>query len=82
MNERLKFEGKRGLLREEALRHERRLDGLVRSLRDLLDPTEHVAELDAEQIRAQAFDLAVVQGELKGVLEEIAKIDRILDRGV
>jgi len=78
MNERLKFEGKRALLRNEAQRHERRIQGLVRSLRDLLDPTEQAAALEAEQIRDQAFELAAVQGEYRAVCEEIAAIEKIL----
>ena len=80
MNERLKYEGRLAEARQEERRLRLRLDGLVRSLRDLLDPTEDVGRLEAEQIADQAMQLAAVQGDLKGKQAEIAKIADVLGR--
>ena len=78
MSERLKYEGRLAEASQAENRLRLRLSGLVRSLRDLLDPTEDVARLDGEQIADQALQLAMVKGELDAKMAEIGSIREVL----
>lgn len=80
MNERLKYEGRLVEAQREKMRLEMRIQGLIRSLRDLLDPTEDVARLEGEQIADQALQLAAKQRDLKAKQAEISKIRDLLGR--
>jgi len=80
IGEQLKFEG--GLLRleKDAGALKLRMDGLVRALRDNLDPMAKVDRLPVDIIREQAFDLAVKHSEYIEKLAEIEKAKDILGR--
>jgi len=80
MSERLKYQGRLAEAEQAERRLKMRMDGLVRSLRDLLDPTEDVARLDADQIADQAMQLAAAAGDLRARTAEIAKIRDVLGR--
>lgn len=78
MSEILKFKGALGEKRLEARNLELRLKGLVYSLRDTLDPTQKVVELDGELVAAQGLEFGSLHIEYKGVLAEIAAIEKAL----
>lgn len=78
MSEMLKFKGRRRELELAAEAQRLRIRGLVRSLRDALDPTIPPEDLPGELIASQAVDLAAAHVELRGQLARIAEIDRIL----
>ena len=78
--ERVKFEGRLALNRRERTETQLRLQGLVRSLRDLLDPILPVERLEGEMIAAQALDLANLQITYRGLLKEAQAIKDILGR--
>lgn len=80
MTERLKYQGR---LREKELQEEKlrlRLEGLVASLRDQLDPTVDVAGLRGKVIAEEALQLAGYLGELKAIRADMAKIRELLGR--
>ena len=78
--ERLKFQGR--LMEKEltAKGLETQIDGLVRSLRDLLDPFEQTAELKTDLIADQAMRLGTLQIRYKEALAEIGAIKKVLGR--
>jgi len=78
MNERLKYQGRLAEKRQQARRLKLRLDGLVTSLRNQLDPTEDVAGLKADLIAEEALEFATRLGDYRALLEEIAKIEKLL----
>lgn len=78
MSERLKFQGKLLEREREADRLRLLLRGLVSSLRDALDPTEPVEDLDREAIVQQATEFGLKQIELVGVQAEVRAIKREL----
>ncbi|PKN67175.1 MAG: hypothetical protein CVU57_04280 [Deltaproteobacteria bacterium HGW-Deltaproteobacteria-15] len=78
MSERLKFQGKLYEKNIEAKRLQELLKGLVKSLRDALDPTEPVEQLDRELIVQQAGEFGMKQIELLEVMAEIRVIKREL----
>ena len=78
MNERLKYQGRLRVKQLEARKLEQQLGGLLRSLRDLLDPTEKLTELEGELIATQGLEFGARMGEYKALLEEIAKIEKLL----
>lgn len=71
MSERLKFQGKLQEKKQEAERLRMLLRGLVTSLRDALDPTEPVENLDRELIVQQAAEFGLKQIDLLAVMDEI-----------
>ena len=78
MSERLKFMGR---LREKELQAEKlklKLGGMRKSIRDLLDPFEDVAELRLDHVAAYAVEAAELQVQYKEALEEIAAIKKAL----
>jgi hypothetical protein len=74
----LKFKGRRREAELAAEAQRLRIRGLVRSLRDALDPTVPPENLPGDLIASQAVDLAGAHVELRGLLAQIAEIDRIL----
>jgi hypothetical protein len=78
MSERLKFQGKLLEKKQEAERLRLLLKGLVKSLRDALDPTEPVEELDRELIVQQAADFGLKQIDLLQVNAEIRALKKEL----
>lgn len=78
MNEKIKHEGRLGEKEREAEGLRLTLRGLVDSLRDKLDPIDPVEELEAAMIQNMSMQFAQRQAELKGVLEDIRKIKKIL----
>ena len=78
--EHVKFEGRLALNRKHPSETQLRMQGLVRSLRDLLDPTRPVERLETEMIQAQAFDLAGLQIQYRELLQEAQAIKNALGR--
>jgi hypothetical protein len=76
--EQVKFEGRLAVNRRERSEVQLRLQGLVRSLRDLLDPTRPVERLEGELIGAQAVDLAQLQIKYRELLQEAEIIRQYL----
>jgi hypothetical protein len=73
-DEHVKFEGRLAVNRRERAQLQLRMQGLLRSIRDLLDPTVPVDGLDWELAAAQATDGANLQiqvHELKGEAQAI-----------
>lgn len=81
MNEYLKYEGRLAVKNQEANRLKLRLNGIVLSMRNLLDPFEDVGRLVGDQIADGALQFASLQAEYKSVLAEIEEINRVLGRG-
>lgn len=79
-DERVKFEGRLALNRRERTETQLRLQGLVRALRDHLDPTLPVERLEGELISAQALDLANLQIRYRELLREAQAIKDVLGR--
>lgn len=80
MNERLKHLGR---LEERKLRAEElriRMRGLIESQREHLDPFEKYEDLDTELIASQSLELAKLQIEYVGILDEIKAIEKALGR--
>jgi len=80
-DESVKFEGRLAVNRRERSEMQLRMQGLVRSLRDLLDPTKPVERLEAELIGAQAVDLAGLQIKYRELLKEAEVIRQYLPQG-
>jgi hypothetical protein len=78
--ERVKFEGRLALNRRERTETQLRLQGLVRSLRDYLDPTLPVERLEGELIAALGLDLANLQIKYRELLREAQAIKDVLGR--
>lgn len=78
--ERVKFEGRLAVNRRKRTETQMRILGLVRSLRDLLDPTKPVEFLEGELIAAQSLDLANLQIEYRELLREAGVIKDLLGR--
>lgn len=80
MTERLKFMGR---LEEKNLQVKNlklKIEGLVKSMREHLDPTEPVEDLRLDLVSQQALEAADNQIELKALLEEIKVIKKLLGR--
>jgi len=80
VSEILKYQGKLLEKEHEAKTARLRMDGLVISLRDLLDPTDPVDALDTEQIADQALALRGLAIDLSGITAEIAKIKKLIGK--
>ena len=80
MSERLKYQGRLAEKEQEERRLKLRLEGLVESLRDQLDPTIDVARLKGKLIAEEALQLAGILGELRAVQEDMEKIRELLGR--
>jgi hypothetical protein len=79
-DERVKFEGRLAVNRRERGETQLRMQGLVRSLRDLLDPILPVERLETELIAAQALDLATLSIKYRGLLNEAQAIKGVLGK--
>jgi hypothetical protein len=79
--EHVKFEGRLAVNRRERSEVQVRLLGLVRSLRDLLDPTRPVEQLDGIMISALAVDLGNLQIKYRELLKEAEIIRQYLPKG-
>jgi len=80
MSERLKFMGR---LREKELQAERlklKIEGMRKSIRDLLDPFEDVVGLSLDHVAAYAVEAAELQIQLKEALAEIEAIKKALGK--
>ena len=73
-DEQVKFEGRLAVNRRQRVELQARIQGLVRSLRDLLDPILPVERLEGMLISTQATDLA---GQLVAYRELLAEADVI-----
>lgn len=78
--EHVKFQGRLALNRQKRIEKQVRLQALVRSLRDLLDPILPVERLEGEMIAAQAMDLAALLIQYQGLLQEAEAIKRVLGK--
>ena len=81
MSEALKFEGRLAQTRIEAEQLKLKIQGLIGSIRDLLDPTEpRIENIRTAIAAAQAVELDAAMTDYKGRLAEMAEIKRILGR--
>lgn len=78
MSERLKYLGRRQELELEKKSLDIRIHGLIKNLRDDLDPLTPPAELKADAIARWAIDLAIVQNRYMEVLDGLKRIKDIL----
>ena len=77
----LKYEAGLARLEKDAKALKIRIDGLVRALRDNLDPMAKTERLPVEMISEQAFDLANWHAAYMEKLAEIQKAKELLGRG-
>ncbi len=80
MTERLKYEGHLALLKQDVMQLKIALNGLLKAMRDNLDPLEKIEKLDGALVAQQALEFAGKQIVLKEKLEEIVKAEEILGR--
>lgn len=78
--EQVKFEGRLAVNRRQRKEVHLRLQGMVRGLRDLLDPTLPVERLEGELIGAQGMDLAALIIKYRELLQEAQAIKQVLGR--
>ena len=78
MTEQLKYRGRLAERQFEAKRLILRMDGLRKSIRDILDPFEDIAELRVDVAVEQALELAGLQADLKETTDTIAAINKAL----
>lgn len=81
MSERLKFQGRLAEKEMEAKKLKLRLEGLIESLRDQLDPFEMVKDLNGDVIADMALEIAAYRVDYLGVLDEIKAIKKALGKG-
>jgi len=79
-DERVKYEGSLAVNRQKRVAAQVRIQGLVRSLRDLLDPILPVERLEGLLISSQAMDLANQLVTYRELLAEADVIKRLLGR--
>lgn len=80
MEEHIKFQGRLAINRSKRVEVTVRMKGIVRSLRDLLDPILEEEYLETEMILAQASVLAELRVQYQELLKEAESISRILGR--
>lgn len=80
MNERLKYEGKLSLAKNDLRRVELNIKTLIAVVRDELDPTSKLEYIDFEKAAADAVELGAKAIERKGIVDEIAAIEKALGR--
>lgn len=80
MNERLQHEGHLAVLNQDVKRLKITLEGLLKAMRQNLDPLEKIEKIDATLIAEQALDFAGKHSVLKEKLSEIVKAEEILGR--
>ena len=79
MTDNMKFKGRLLSLEQDARAYKLRIAGLVRSLRDLLDPFEPPEDLQGEMIAGQGVSLASAQIEYLAVMAEIKAVKKALE---
>jgi hypothetical protein len=80
MSERTQQEGHLAMSEKKAKKLEIVLNGLLKSLRENLDPLEKIEKLDGPLIAEQAFDFAAKHSEYRETLAEIRKAKELLGR--
>lgn len=80
MSERLKYEGHLAVLKQDVMQLKTALNGLLKAMRDNLDPLEKIEKIDATLIAEQALDFAGKHSVLREKLAEIVKAEEILGR--
>lgn len=80
MSERLKYEGRLAMLRQDAAKLRIQLDGLVKSLRENIDPLERIEKLPGDIIAQQAVNFSAKQSVLLETLDEIRRAEEILGK--
>ena len=78
--ERLKRMGRLEENKLQAREAEIRMQGLVESLREHLDPFEKLDELNTDLIASQALELARLKIDYTGLLDSIRAIEKALGR--
>jgi len=68
--ETVKFEGRLALNRQERMKLNLKIQGLVKSLRDLLDPTKPAEKLETELIAQHALDLGETRIKYQELLRQ------------
>lgn len=76
--ERLKREGRLLEYRQEAAKLRLALDGLRRSLRNLLDPDQALRDIRGDLVGHQGLEFWAVQQRYRETLEEIERIEKDL----
>lgn len=80
MSERLKYEGHLAVLKQDVMQLKTALNGLLKAMRDNLDPLEKIEKIDANLVAQQAIEFAGKQIVLKEKLDEVAKAEEILGK--
>ena len=78
MNERLKYRGRLAEKELETKKLKLRIEGMIASLRTLLDPFEALEDLKAHLIAGQAVDLSDYHAMYVETLEDIRKLKKEL----
>jgi hypothetical protein len=80
MSERLKYEGHLAVLNQDVKRLKIALEGLLKAIRDNLDPLDKIEKIDASLVAEQALEFAGKHSVLREKLAEVAKAEEILGR--
>ena len=80
MSERLKFQGRLTEKELEAKTLRMKIEGLVKSMRDNLDPFEKPEELPLGLVSEQSFEIRNLQINLIAANDEIKAINKALGR--
>ena len=80
MTERLKFEGRLVEAKQERRRLAIRINGLVKSIRDNLDPFAPIDDLDTALVAEQAVALAELHIQHQEVVQQIGALKKALGR--
>ena len=78
--ERLQFQGRLAVKKQEAVKLELKIKGLIESVRIHLDPLEKIEELEIDVAFSQMTELVATWAEYKGILDDIAAANKILGR--
>jgi hypothetical protein len=80
MNERLKYEGHLALLKQDVMQLKTALNGLLKAMRENLDPLDKIEIIDATLVAEEGLAVAGKPSVLREKLAEIAKAEEILGR--
>ncbi len=80
MSERLKYLGRRQELEAEKKSLEIRIQGLIKNLRDALDPLAAVEELNPDAIAEWSAELATARNRYHDVLAGLKQINDIIGK--
>jgi len=73
-------EGRLALNKQEAVKLELKIKGLLESVRIYLDPLEKIAELEIDVAFSQMTELVATWAEYKEILADIKAANKILGR--